>query len=357
MCVIVHQPPEVTLDDERLRRLWKHNSHGGGIAYITPNNEIKVHKSMDLEKYLHTYKSLRGKFAKTDFLLHMRIATHGTVDLSNVHPFHVNEHTVMAHNGIIHGVPTDKERSDTRVFVEDVLPSLPTTWLDDFYIRQMVEKWIGWSKLMFLTVDPALKHNVYILNRKSGTDHEGLWFSNSAGLHPPSKSMFGGGKDHWTPGQYWTDYGSATPLQSKKGGKKDKKKKGSSEASLIERAVKNRTLAPAVSTPRAMGPGLLREIQERRRRNGFVKPILWSGKYGSYFCQSCLALVATGDIKGACACYDRVCISCIKFAGDCSCRGTAGIPKETQTIEEYAAKHSMSEHTLLQQLIDYPFTY
>jgi glutamine amidotransferase len=183
MCVIIHQPEGTHLEKERAERLWKKNPDGGGFAFVGDDGKISGFKSMDFDPFWKAFETSRSQFPNRDYILHMRIATHGTVDISNVHPFLVDEHTIMAHNGIIHGVGDDPLLSDTRVFVRDVLPELPETWLDSLYLTDMVEEWIGWSKLAFLTTNPNLKQQVYLLNEKSGTYADGMWFSNSSGVH------------------------------------------------------------------------------------------------------------------------------------------------------------------------------
>lgn len=184
MCVIVHQPVGKHLDKNTASKLWQTNSDGGGFAFIDDYGELQVHKTMQFGKFWGQFENARSTWTGRDFLLHMRIATHGKVDISNVHPFQVDEHTVMAHNGIIHGVTPflDKEdpRSDTLYFVEEVLPRLPETWLDDPFLTDMVQDWVGWSKLMFLTTNPKLEQRVYRLG--DWQEHEGLPMSNLNGL-------------------------------------------------------------------------------------------------------------------------------------------------------------------------------
>ena len=194
MCVIVHQPKGKTISKDDAKALWETNSHGGGFAFIDDDGVLQTEKFMKFEEYWPALERARSQFPRRDYLLHMRIATHGSIHLDNVHPFVVDEHTVMAHNGIIHGVvdkihPND-DRSDTRFFIDQVLPTLPEGWLDNEYLNSMVEEWIGWSKLMFMTTDPNLKHNIYRLGKWE--EHNGLMLSNLNGLQ----------KQHYTGGTW-----------------------------------------------------------------------------------------------------------------------------------------------------------
>jgi glutamine amidotransferase len=183
MCVIVHQPAGKRLVKRDAKALWLENPDGGGIAY-PHGKRVVVVKAMTFEEWWREYRLIIHRHPKVDVLLHLRIATHGGVDLDNVHPFYVgdNEQTVVAHNGVIYDcVPAHWEsRSDTRVFVEDALPRLPAAWIDDEYLSAMVAGWVSPSRLMFLTVDPAHSGTVYRFGRWES--YRGLWLSNTYGL-------------------------------------------------------------------------------------------------------------------------------------------------------------------------------
>lgn len=183
MCVIVHQPAGAYLSKQTAEKMWETNSDGGGFAYIGIDQKIHVEKFLDFADFWRSFEEARSTNRDTDFLVHMRIATSGRVALDNCHPFQVDEHTVMAHNGILThitgSIPLAAEKSDTREFVELVLPELPKNWLDNDIIVDMVEDYIGSSKLMFLTTNPELKKNVYILNESKGVNKHKMWWSNS----------------------------------------------------------------------------------------------------------------------------------------------------------------------------------
>jgi hypothetical protein len=184
MCVIIHQEKGQHLEKEDAAKLWAHNPDGGGFAFVDDDNEIRVKKYMKWTEFWRNFETSRSLFPNRDFLIHMRIATHGSVHLGNVHPFVVDEHTVMAHNGIIHGVTPfldkDSDESDTAYFVENVLPRMPDRWLDDVFLADMVDEYVGWSRLMFLTTDPELEYTVYRFG--DWEKHNGIYMSNTNGL-------------------------------------------------------------------------------------------------------------------------------------------------------------------------------
>jgi len=190
MCVIAAIPSDAILSKTRAERLWDRNSDGGGFAYIGSDEQLMVGKYLTEKSFMEQYFKAKEENPHTPFLVHMRIATHGDVTVENIHPFRVDDHTVMAHNGILSKLTmrSDKDRSDTRVLVEEVLPLMPENWLDNVLMRELVESWIGvGNKLVFLTTNPNLKDNLYILNAKAGTKKDGMWFSNNFGLDEPPK--------------------------------------------------------------------------------------------------------------------------------------------------------------------------
>ena len=306
MCVIIHQPVGAHLKKEDARILWDTNPDGGGFAYIDNSGQIVGFKSMDFEPFWRKFETTRSQNPQRDYLLHFRIATHGEVCLDNVHPFWVGEDkdTVMAHNGIIHGVPDYKDdRSDTRVFIDEVLPELPPDWLDKPYLVDMVEDWIGWSKLMFLTTSEALSENVYILNKDRGVEYHGLWLSNDYGLFRQKKKGFtsrstgtivrtAGGD--WVPytetSQAWDDYEKVANQVAK------------------ERLITDEELDAAKEL-----------IVHIREASWLTKPIAYNELDMDWQCFGCDETV--DEQTGECACWEKVCLDCEKMAAECNCHG------------------------------------
>lgn len=306
MCVIVHQPKKAYLDKERAARLWKINDHGGGYAFINPNNgQINVRKSMEFDRFWRDFESDRSQFRDTDFMIHMRIATHGTINIDNVHPFRVDNHTWMAHNGIIHGVDEKKgeDLSDTRIFIRDVLPALPEDWLDNRYLFEMVEEWIGWSKLMFLTTNPKLSKNVYILNEKKGEVADGMWFSNGHGVRKPFKTAA------TTKGNSFRPY----DIETSEGWER-----------LRPPASLPTTNSKPKKKARVVGPDAeFRALtQYRKNKLSIYSPLSYRGKAKGWECLGCDEPVkVVGEGMGECDCWDTACFGCKDFAAVCDCIG------------------------------------
>lgn len=136
---------------------------------------------------------MRSTYMDGPALFHSRWATHGSVREENCHPFYVNgdKKTVLAHNGILpadaHPAKGD-DRSDTRILADDLLPERYAK-LDRKSTRRSLATWAGrGNKLLILTVDPAYRRNVYLVNAAAGTWDETtkMWHSNTSYLYAPT---------------------------------------------------------------------------------------------------------------------------------------------------------------------------
>ena len=179
MCLAIAAPAHTPLSRERLSNAWDNNPDGGGYAFIDDDGKIVVRKHLEWQGFIAGYVQDQRANPRSPFIVHERFATHGQTNAFNVHPFHVDEHTVVIHNGIINCVMSDTVRSDTRTFVEDYLAKLPPTWFDDDCLVDMVSDYIGsGNKLVVLTIHPEAEHAVYIINEKAGHWDRGAWWSN-----------------------------------------------------------------------------------------------------------------------------------------------------------------------------------
>ena len=213
MCVLIAQREGSTpLTEEEIDYGWTRNPDGGGFAYIDWADEsIRVHKFMEKDEFKQAYADAHELYGESSpFLVHMRIATHGGVSLETTHPFWVHREEgamVFGHNGIISLMDayTQPGVSDTIAFSEWVLEGLPLGWLDNSSIVELVEEYIGSSKLAFLTLEPQAEQVLYILNESFGYwGKDGMtWFSNHSCEQPVVKI-------HPHRVNYHTDYSSLT---------------------------------------------------------------------------------------------------------------------------------------------------
>lgn len=177
MCIAIYKPANTVIDRETLHRCYLKNRDGCGFAYFTNQGDLRIIKAMDFKSFYEDYELHSVINSDRPFLIHFRIATHGTVDLYNCHPFQIDDSHVMIHNGIIHNIRKcpDKLRSDTQMFVDDILKELPKGWSANFGITNLIEDYIGSSKVVVLDVND----NVSIYNEQKGEWANGVWYSNS----------------------------------------------------------------------------------------------------------------------------------------------------------------------------------
>lgn len=176
MCILIYTPGNTTIPRSHLEEACRSNPDGFGWAIIA-GDRILMDKGMNSVDIIDGYLQWREEFPEYPSLFHARITTHGLTNTDNCHPFWVDGNTVIAHNGIISAMDDDPIRSDTRVFAEDWMPYM-IPYLDDEEEFAQLERFIGWSKVVVLTVDPLLKQWAYILNESSGHWKDNVWYSN-----------------------------------------------------------------------------------------------------------------------------------------------------------------------------------
>lgn len=118
MCIIVFKPEGVKLPEYDMRLRCELNNPDG-FGFATPT---KVYHSMDRKEF---EKVLRANVKKNEpAFIHCRIATHGSIRLSNCHPF-VDERSgvAFAHNGILTSVKPIKDKTDSETaFITRFVP-------------------------------------------------------------------------------------------------------------------------------------------------------------------------------------------------------------------------------------------
>ena len=181
LCVI---PPGIIPCRDKMENSALNNPHGFGFAIAVPSeNRIIVEKSMDPDESINRFLALRAIYTDGYAMWHARFATHGSRTLENCHPFAVghDDRTYLGHNGILPiAIPEKDDRSDSKVFAEELIPRLGgVTALDDDYVWDMLQDYTDGSKICVITIDPAAKHPMYLLNAGLGKeDDDGVWWSN-----------------------------------------------------------------------------------------------------------------------------------------------------------------------------------
>ena len=197
MCIAIFKPKSKSIKKKYLKTSFNENPDGAGFLYVE-NNRITIHKGFfTFSEFWSAYSKLNT--VNLPMIIHFRIATHGTIDSENCHPFIVNNELGFAHNGII-DIKTKGNESDTSAFNRRILKkieNLPYMLQNSEGVVNLMAKSIGSSKLVFLDVYGEHK----IINAHLGTWANGSWFSNHS-FKPRKKYNFGLKK--------WTNYGYST---------------------------------------------------------------------------------------------------------------------------------------------------
>ena len=186
MCMLCVVPPHVLPDKDKLINSALNNPHGFGFAIVVPEDKYIIsERTMNADESISRFLELRARFPKGYALWHARYATHGSNTIENCHPFAVggDPSTYLGHNGILPVLEwKDLDWSDTRIFAEDILPAMGgVKALDNPQLLNMIEDFSTGSKLCVLTVDPAAKHECYIIHEDKGSrDTSGVWWSNDS---------------------------------------------------------------------------------------------------------------------------------------------------------------------------------
>jgi len=180
MCLLTFIPDYVSPDLDRFKIAATANPDGFGFA-ISTGKKIVTYHSMDFDEVANKFIDLRPTH-NGPAIFHFRWATHGSETVANCHPFFLGKdsQSVVGHNGVLPvAIPKGDVRSDTKVFAEDIMPSVGgITSLDNDEYYKKLEAWSTGSKLVFLTVNEDAKQDWYILNEKAGHWDKDMWWSN-----------------------------------------------------------------------------------------------------------------------------------------------------------------------------------
>lgn len=176
MCIAITNVASATITEKQFNNSWQVNPDGFGMAYLSKGT-IVIEKEMNSAKLAYErYLKAKKSNPKSNFLLHFRIATSGVINKANCHPFKVNNTLAFIHNGMI-DTKTCANHSDTYYFNELILKKLPKNWMKNEAMIELIEVYIGYSKLCFLDTE----NNIFIINEHLGEyDKEGNWYSNNS---------------------------------------------------------------------------------------------------------------------------------------------------------------------------------
>ena len=189
MCMLCVIPPNAIPDRKKLENSALNNPHGYGFAIVVPEeNRIICERTMNADDSINRFLELRAHYPSGYAMWHARFATSGEQTVDNCHPFVLpdKEHpntTYVGHNGILDVIePKGEKRSDTRIFVEDLLPAIGgVKALDNDQVWNLINEFTRGSKVCVLTIHPKAEYQMYLFHEEAGkTDEDGVWWSNNS---------------------------------------------------------------------------------------------------------------------------------------------------------------------------------
>lgn len=185
MCLLITQNKNApALKSEWLEDFFSYNSDGVGVMYAHKGNlvieKLLPKTAIDLEQFYDAHIQNRN------CAWHLRMRTHGDIDLDNCHPYQVlnkKEHGLdmwLMHNGILStGNKANPKKSDTWHYIKDYLvPMLAKN--PDFAFHPafnlIVADHIGKSN-KFVIMDNTGR--MATINKDAGVYWNGIWLSNT----------------------------------------------------------------------------------------------------------------------------------------------------------------------------------
>lgn len=185
MCLIAYKRAnaKTTIKTDSLKTAARVNPHGWGIMYAK-EGKLVIHKGFD-DSWIKLWEGIPNEYPAA---IHFRYSTGGRKNRENCHPFLVHSGGKDApaiglmHNGILpyRVAQSDKDRSDTANFVQDMRPMLrknPALLKSELF-RDMLGDFIGPSN-KFIFMDSAGK--VFFANENKGKwlwGTKDVWVSN-----------------------------------------------------------------------------------------------------------------------------------------------------------------------------------
>jgi hypothetical protein len=230
MCLLVTQSSSSPiLSDAWLEDFYDFNSDGVGVMFAN-NGDLVIKKIIpkSAKEFIHFYRSdIQGR----DCAFHLRMRTHGEIDLANCHPYEVlnrAEHGIdlwLMHNGILStGNKANPKMSDTWHYINDYLKPMLAGNPDFAFhpaFKALIEDHIGDSN-KFVLMDNEGRQ--VVINQSAGVYWAGVWLSNtyawsassSAGKKPvnakkakkQAKEMPEARSSYKGYSAYWDDYSS-----------------------------------------------------------------------------------------------------------------------------------------------------
>lgn len=200
MCIIAYRPENKVISEKTLKTMFTNNPDGAGFMYAS-GGKIHIQKGFFTEEsFLAAYAEIP---ADVPCVIHCRIATHGSVRAGTCHPFPVTQNAdllnapelvlskgfAVAHNGIISGMDTSNDFSDSQAYARDILaPLAKARSLHSKAFKTLINKTIDHSRLCILSTNGKVS-----LFGSGWNVNDGIFYSNTS--YKPATYVYSGW--HW----------------------------------------------------------------------------------------------------------------------------------------------------------------
>lgn len=177
MCTCYVLKPQTFLDYSILQADWKAGNNDGAGYMFAHNNKLIVKKPFwKVDILINHLKADRQHYPNSVFIVHLRLATSGTINAKNCQPIQINNDIGFVHNGIFWNLEDKKGTlSDSVAFGKDILSKLPADFMTTSAIITLLNEYCEnhSSKVIILNT----KGKFIILNEKAGEWNRGTWQS------------------------------------------------------------------------------------------------------------------------------------------------------------------------------------
>lgn len=152
MCIIAIKPRGVDFPSVKtIKTMFEYNPDGFTIVYSEGGEPPKIHRTMSSDAALQIYNKITDKCSAddTNLFIHARIATHGTINISNCHGWRdVKTGMVFAHNGIL-DIKAKGDMTDSETFFRYIFMPIYRNggWK---FANEAISAFIGTSKFVFM---------------------------------------------------------------------------------------------------------------------------------------------------------------------------------------------------------------
>lgn len=174
MCILIIKEKGIMFPSEAtIVNCMDANPDGFSMAYNVAG-KVETFKTLDRDKFLDVYRRVTATAdpRNTAVMLHMRIATHGSIKVDNCHCWKgeiLGSKIAFAHNGIL-PITAHKDMTDSETFLRFYLE--PCKSIGD--LLSAVKLYIGTSKIAFIDgAGNAMSWGNFI-------DYRGVKYSNSS---------------------------------------------------------------------------------------------------------------------------------------------------------------------------------